>query len=37
MSEHHEKASFIDRFWPLGLILFGAAFIAALVFFKPHF
>jgi hypothetical protein len=45
MSEHHdehghdefdEQDSVIDRYWPLGLIVFGISAISILVFFKPH-
>jgi hypothetical protein len=33
--EHHEKESALDRYWPLGLIVFGIAAVMILVFFKP--
>jgi hypothetical protein len=36
MSAHHEP-SFVDKYWPVGLILFGATFIGTLVFFHPSF
>lgn len=31
----HDKESFIDRYWPVGSILFGLTFISLLAFFKP--
>jgi hypothetical protein len=31
----HESQSFIDKYWPVGLILFGVSFISILVFFHP--
>jgi hypothetical protein len=38
MSEHHhEEASWLDRWWPLLVIVFGVTFISTLVFFHPHF
>jgi len=36
MSDHN-KAPWIDRFWPLLLILFGLTFISTLALFHPHF
>jgi len=33
----HNKDSFIDRWWPLFLIFFGATFIGILARFHPHF
>lgn len=36
MSSSHESQSWIDRWWPLLLILFGLTFVSVLVFFKPH-
>jgi hypothetical protein len=35
MSSHHAKPTLVDRFWPLGLILFGGTFIAVLALFHP--
>ncbi len=38
MSEHHhEEASWLDRWWPLLVIVFGVTFISTLVFFHPQF
>jgi hypothetical protein len=33
----HNKDSFVDRWWPAGLILFGLTFIGILARFHPHF
>jgi steroid 5-alpha reductase family enzyme len=35
MSASHEKGSWVDRWWPLLLILFGVTFVTILVSFKP--
>jgi hypothetical protein len=35
MSSSHKKASWLDRWWPLLLILFGTTFISALALFSP--
>ena len=31
----HEKDSWLDRWWPLLVILFGLIFVSVLVSFKP--
>ncbi len=36
MSEHHEKASLIDRFWPLAVIGVGLAFVLTVALFHPY-
>jgi len=35
MSASHEKEFWLDRWWPLFVILFGAIFVSILVGFKP--
>jgi steroid 5-alpha reductase family enzyme len=35
MSLASERESWVDRWWPLLLILFGVFFVACLVSFKP--
>ena len=35
MSSSHKSGSWLDRWWPLLLILFGMTFIATLALFSP--
>jgi len=35
MSSSHKSGSWLDRWWPLLLILFGTTFIATLALFSP--
>ncbi len=35
MSVLHERASWVDKWWPLLLILFGVVFVSVLVTFHP--
>jgi len=35
MSESHEQEFWLDRWWPLLVILFGVLFVSILVSFKP--
>jgi hypothetical protein len=37
MSASSEKQWWLDRWWPLLLIVFGVSCVSLLVFFKPHF
>ena len=35
MSSSHESEPWINRWWPLGVILYGIAFVTLLVSFSP--
>jgi hypothetical protein len=35
MSASHERGFWLDRWWPLFVILFGVTFVSILVSFKP--
>ena len=36
MSESSEPVSLVDRYWQVGVILFGLLFVTVLVTYSPH-